>query len=230
MLELTRMGTEGRAREGAGQPAARGVAPKQSVARVVGVDGRDVSVRVGGRRMHARRAVSCLVEPEPGDAVLLFETREGDAWVLAILERTSDAPIRIGGEGDLEVKPSHGKLRLGSGAGVEVESGVEVSLRAPTLRMQAGEATIAARSLSYVGAAVGAQVDRVRLTAARVDAVVDRVSQVMKSFYRVVSETEHARAGRLDYTADESLSLRGQTTFVTAAELCKLDGDQVHVG
>jgi hypothetical protein len=231
MLEMLQNRSERRSLPGLGHRVGHRETPRHGVGRIVeAAENGELSVHIDGRLVRARRAVSCLVEAAAADKVSVLELPDGEAYVLGVLERPSGAPIRVTCEGDLEVRPKRGKLRLGSADGVELESGLELGLRAPKLRMQAGEATIAARSLSYVGAAIGAHVNRVQLTATRVDAVVDRVSQMMKSFYRVVTETEHARAGRIDYTADDSLSMRGQTAFVTAGELVKLDGNQVHVG
>ena len=47
---------------------------------------------------------------------------------------------------------------------------------------------------------------------------------------RVVEECDYLRSGEVDYRADKNMSLRGDNTMVTAKELVKVDGGQIHLG
>ena len=70
------------------------------VAEVVSREGEAMLVQAGARRLAARRAASCLLEPEPGDTVLIG----GDlarCYVLAVLERVADGPARLSIEREL---------------------------------------------------------------------------------------------------------------------------------
>ena len=50
----------------------------------------------------------------------------------------------------------------------------------------------------------------------------------MKRSYRAVEETDQLRAGQIDYVAKETLSLHGENALLTAEELVKVDGEQIH--
>ena len=47
---------------------------------------------------------------------------------------------------------------------------------------------------------------------------------------RTVEELDHVRAEQIDYAAKKTMSLHGDNAIVTANELVKVDGEQIHVG
>jgi hypothetical protein len=226
MYESSQLQRSGRATQSAA-PAP----PRHETAIVVeALPGAELVIQLGGAQTRARRAVSCLVEPIAGDQVLALTLPTGVVYVVAVLERRVDAPTTLVSDGDLELRPASGKLKLAGEGGVEVQSSTEVSMTAPKLRLQAREGSVVMGKLSFVGRALTAHLDRLQLTSVSVESVVDRLTQVMRLAYRTVSESEHARVGRLDYRADDSLSLQGKTAFVTGSQLAKVDGEQIHVG
>ena len=62
------------------------------------------------------------------------------------------------------------------------------------------------------------------------DSVLDRFSQRVKRSYRTVEETDQLKAERIDYTASSTMSLHGENALVTAEQLVKVDGEQIHLG
>jgi Protein of unknown function (DUF3540) len=47
---------------------------------------------------------------------------------------------------------------------------------------------------------------------------------------RTVEAMDQLRAGQIDHVAQGTLNLHGENAVVTAEELVKLDGEQIHVG
>ena len=86
------------------------------------------------------------------------------------------------------------------------------------------------QGLSFLGGVVRAELEAVKLVASRVHSVVERVSQQVQRSYRTVTETDQLRAQRIDYTAEKTMSLHGEHTLITADDLVKVDGDQIHLG
>jgi hypothetical protein len=85
-------------------------------------------------------------------------------------------------------------------------------------------------SLSYVGTVVQAQIEKAKLAATVLDTSVERLTQRATRAYRFVEEFEHVRAERLDYAAKKNLSLHAENALVTAEQLVKIDGSQIHLG
>ncbi|AUX41460.1 hypothetical protein SOCE26_028720 [Sorangium cellulosum] len=186
-------------------------------------------VASGSAEIEARRAVSCMVEPVAGDVVLVSVLPERGAYILAVLERQgSDVSLVL--DGDLHVKLPRGRFVVGASEGVSFASGKEVGVVAGEVTVNARRGSLFVESLSYLGTAVQAEIEKVKVKAAALDTSVERVIERVKRVYRYVEEFEQLRAERVDYAARKNMSLRGENLLVTAEELVKLDGAQIHLG
>lgn len=203
-------------------------AATQEAGRVVRAAGGAFVVATGSAEIEARRAVSCMVEPAAGDVVLVSVLPDRGAYILAALERQgSDLCLVL--DGDLHVKLPRGRFVLGAAEGVTLASGKEVGVVAGEVKVNARRGSVLVESLSYLGTAVQAEIEKAKVKAAAFDASFERVTQRLKRVYRFVEELEQLRAERVDYVAKKNMSLRGENTLVTAEDLVKLDGAQIHL-
>lgn len=189
-----------------------------------------VVVRTASGEHEARRAVSCLVAAEVDDVVLMVRAPREGAYVLAVLRRDTAGSTRVAVDGDLDVQLRGGRFRVAAQEGVDLVSAREVSVVAEGVRVSAAEGNVVLKGLSFLGEAVRAELDHVKLVAQRFDAVLERVSQRVQRSYRTVAETDQVRAARIDYTAEKTMSLHGEHALVTADALVKVDGEQIHLG
>lgn len=202
----------------------------QEMGAVVRVEGGAFLVRTESGDVRAHRAASCLLSPEPGDVVLLAMSAGGAAYVLAILEREEGAVSRIVLDGDVEVKAPHGRLGIAAQEGIGLVSGKEVSVTSGSVEVRAVSGSVVLERLSVLGTVVLAELGKVKLLAGTFDSVLERVSQKVKRSYRTVEEVDQVRAERIDYAAQRNMSLRGENALITAEELVKVDGGQIHLG
>ncbi len=198
------------ARHAAGTPALAGIGAAVSAAPgpavVTGMDGAGaVRVDAGGGEVSALRAVSCLVEPAPGDTVLL--ARAGDrAFVLAVLER----PVRPG-----EAPPAR---RIASAGPIEIEA-PEVTVRAGTLSLVGRTVSLAGRLFTAVfrqsRRITGREEVRAVTRTVRADTQVVRVDGAERDHYGV-------HAIRVDGAATHA----AQSTFFRAEADIRFDGER----
>ncbi|MBI4702920.1 MAG: DUF3540 domain-containing protein [Deltaproteobacteria bacterium] len=202
----------------------------QEIATVVEVGQDDrVGVQLDGRRHAARRAASCLLRPEPGDVVLLALGSGWEAWVLAVLERKG-ARARLELDGDVEISAPRGRLSLAGQEGLALTSAGELSLAARAVRLRALEGSLVVGTLVYVGRLIEAQVEKVSTVADAAELLAERLVQRVGRLYRRVTEMEQVRARQIDYTAEATLTLRGENAVVSARKLAKVDAEQIHLG
>jgi hypothetical protein len=166
-----------------------------------------------GARVTARRAASCLVQPEPGDLVLLGGSA-ARGYVLAVLERPGDRPLRLAVAGDMEIAAEGGRLTLG----------------AETLVVEAETGQVAVRDLALSGGKVAARFRRITLVADAIESLVTRLLTRARRSYRFVEETEQLRARDIDHRAGGHLHLRGETAALHAGLLVKVNASQIHMG
>jgi hypothetical protein len=202
----------------------------QEMGRVLKAEGKTLRVRAAACDYDAKRAVSCLVEPVADDIVLVALAPNGAAYVLAVLEREEGAKTTLSTDGDLEVSQRNGRVTIAAQDGIDLLAAKDVTLIGQGLKITASEGNVVVHKLSFVGGLVRAEMDKVKLLAQTFDAVLDRFSQKVKNAYRTVEETDQVRAERIDYAATSTMSLHGENALVTAAELVKVDGEQIHLG
>jgi hypothetical protein len=195
------------------------------------IDRRDarVTVAAGHRRASARRAASCLLEPREGDRVLTAAVGS-ETFVLAVLERDRAEPARLSVDGDLELRLRGGRFRVDADDGIELRTGDEASLSSRRLRIDAIDGKVVMEGLRVLAGRVGGQIGTLRLVAAVVDTVAERLRQKLQRSYRFVDEIDQVRAGTIDYGAAGFARIHAEDSVVTADKLVKIDGEQIHVG
>jgi len=189
------------------------------------------TVRVGDFDCAAKRARSCLVEPQPGDLVLVSFGRGGRCFVLALLEAFGDeAKTTLTVEGDLEVRLKTGRFGVSAARGVAITSGEEVSLVGQALNVSALSGTVFVQKLAYLGSRLKAEVEAIKTVGSVCDSVFERVSQRMKRSFRTVEDIDQLKAKKIDYAAETTMALRAEHAIVNAEELVKVDGKQIQMG
>jgi hypothetical protein len=189
----------------------------------------ELSVRTDSGDYRARRAHSCLVDPVAGDFVLVATLGDGRCFVLAVLER--EAPgVTLAIDGDLDVQLRSGSFKVAAQQGVSIASADDVSVVSGRIDVNAVEGSVVVQRATFLGRYFKSEIEKVKSFAGTVDAVMDRFSQKVKRSYRTVEEVEQLRAHRIDHRAETLMNLRGKNTLMTAENLVKVDGEQIHLG
>jgi hypothetical protein len=202
----------------------------QEVGEVVTIDAASLGIRTALGTLQARRALSCVVAPRLGDRVLVASEERGASFVLAVLERPSEAPTTIGVEGDLELRTPSGKVTVTTRDGLDLSSAATVRVTAPAVDVSAVEGRLAFQMLDLFASVLQAEMGKVKALACKLDALLDRLRLRTRSSLRTVEELDQVRARHLDYSATGNAHLRGENTLVTAEDLVKINADQVHLG
>ncbi len=202
----------------------------QETARVVGRDDEGFSVQTGAGLYRARRAVSCLVEPAEGDTVLVATSKTGACYLLAVLERDDESITRIAVDGDLELQLPAGRFSVAASDGIGFVSQKQVSIVSAEVKVNVVEANVALQKATLVGKYLQTEFERIKSFATSFDGMFERFSQRAKNSYRRVEGLDQVKAEHVDYTADKTMNLHGENTVMTARQLVKVDGEQIHMG
>jgi hypothetical protein len=204
---------------------------------VLRVEGRVLVVGTQRGEVRAHRAVSCLVEPLLHDFVLVAAFAKADrgsghtltGYVLAVLERET-SEVRLVADGDVDWTVREGRFRVVSRDGVDLVSPKEVQIVSQEIGLSATTAKLVARDIVAIGASVLGELVDVKLRGTFLDKVFERVSERVDRSFRRVAEIDQLKARQIDHLAEETLSLRSANAVVTAEDLVKVDGDQIHLG
>lgn len=204
-------------------------APHQGVAKVTRADGRGLWCDDGRTERRAERAASCLLAPEVGDRVWMVTEPGQGCYVLAVLQRAGrgPAPLTVDGDARLAVR---GALAIEAEGNMRMTSGGALGMGADEVDIRASRGTMAMEQFSVAVGSLLGTLGSVKLVGRWLESSYERVVQRVKRSYRHVEQTDHLRANEIDHRAEENAHLRAKNALVSARQLVKVDGEQVHLG
>ena len=193
-------------------------------------EGRFFTVETASETLTAKKSVNCLVEPLPGDTVLISRTDSGRCYILGVLERAEAGPSTLVFDGDVELKTTDGRFSVAAQDGIDLVTAKDTSMVSAELSVNSMEAEVNIQHLSVFGMFLEGQIERIKLIGQACDSIFDRVSQRVKRSYRRVEELDQLKAGQLSYFVKKLMSLRGKYSVLTAEEDVRIDGDKILMG
>ena len=181
-----------------------------------------------GSSVDAALAASCLVRPTEGDLVALLLVPSKGRYIVAILERAGDEALALSAPGGLTVSVPNGRFAVAA-EGIDL-IGKEIALHGQKTTVDAQSLRFSFRELAAFGTEVLLNADTFKLAGRFASAVFESVMHRASRSYRVISELEHMTGRQLSYTVSENVSVHGKNNLMTAEELVKVDGKQIHVG
>lgn len=186
-------------------------------------------VEIFGANQACRRAFSCLIEPQPGDRVAIWNSG-GESFVLAVLKRTETgcaAHLRI--DGDLLLEATH-DLQLRAGSELSGEAAHALRLNTGELHVDAHTARLTGEDIEMNASETRLHTNLARTVANVLESVARCITQISRTTYRSVEAVDHLRAANVDHAASTSMRLHGSVVLLTAEHLTKVDAAQIHLG
>jgi hypothetical protein len=202
----------------------------QAYAKVVSQVDTFYSVETESGLYRVRRALSCVVQPEVNDLVLVSLSSLGGGYILAVLEREQGAKATLSFDADVDIKTDEGSLSIASKQGIDLASPEEINLVSSSLGISSSKAEINIGRLTFLGSFFEGSLETVKLLARTFDSITDRFFRRTKRSYRFVEDTDQVKTGSLNYIADKSLMLRGTFSQMTAKEDVHIDGERINIG
>ena len=197
-------------------PGSGGVAAATPVvAQVAAAGDGSVSLASGGRRIRARRAASCVLEPAPGDTVLAIGVEaDAGAFVIAILDRPAGAEAVLSVPGAAETTLVQDRL----------------ALRCERLTVDAGDATLRGRVARVAGGVLAAVAERIDVVARTLRRSADHELSRAGNATRTVDGAETVTAGEMMIEARTALGQRAGIVLVDAREDVRMNGERITMG
>lgn len=200
-----------------------------TTATVLARQGRVVQIAAGDWPCAARVAFSCLVQPEPGDEVLIAEAG-GSLWVLAVLERHGTAPALLLAEGDLTIVAAGGALRLAARDDVAVDAGATARLAGAEVEVHASVLRSVVDEVLHVGKRITGHVGVLRVVAELLESFAEHRLLRARRSTRLIEQTDHLRSGEIDHAATGTVQIQAKQAFISADTVVRIDAAQIHMG
>ncbi len=196
---------------------------------VTAVAGSSFSVLTeSGRLLRARRAAACLLDPEPGDLVLLYPGGAAKTYILSVLEkRRTDSTLSF--PGDVRLAADAGTIRLaGHDVGLNAEGTLKAEAGEMVLQGVRGEAVFA--EASFVAARFKGAIHAAEIVYGTLRSAARLMIMALRDSIRRVDGVDSVEAGRMRTRVAGSYGLKaGRATLRAEQDVC-IDGEKIHLG
>jgi hypothetical protein len=182
-----------------------------------------------GGTIIGRIAASCLLQPEPGDRVMVFRADADQCYVTAILERAGETAARLSLDGDVELHAG-GRMRIHGERGLDFRSEGAMSCDVDELTISTRIGTLLFQSCRVVGRELLSSIASVRAVGNRIELMFDKLISYARTSLRVVEGLDQSRAGTADIQVRSGVNVQGRYLMLQGSQLTKLNGDQIHLG
>ena len=162
----------------------------------------------------AGRAASCLVEPEPGDMVLLARLSPSETYVLSILKRADTDDIALG-------NPLGGGLTLQAG---------QLSMRSRSLDLTADKGHMAIGELTLVGKMARIVHDVAEAVAKRLSWSAETATGASETYVRTTRGTDLVSGHVVSRRAEHAMVQEAAQAVLTATGEMRIDAKRIDMG
>ncbi|KAG1651249.1 Secreted effector protein PipB2 [Nymphon striatum] len=133
-------------------------------------------------------------------------------------------------QGGLTLRVEEGGLQVQSESGIDLSTLQTMSITSEQMDIRADEGNIYFSKLSYLGQSLVSKLESISIFGGIMNFIMDTVIQKSKTSHRVIEDSDYVKSRHINYQAKHIMQMHGKNTLLTAEELIKLDGDQIHLG
>lgn len=197
--------------------------PVHLCCQVLAIAGDDYRVGADWGSLSARRAASCQLLPAVGDKVLVSGNLPDQVYLIAVLERSPDAPLETRlGEGVTLRVPAAGQLHIATDR--------QLYLHSDEMLLQGRQGHLVFSHFKAIVAEAILGLRQGRLFGDLFETSLARLSQLLGNSHRTVQGLDQVRCANLDYQAEQTVHIHGRDVLADAEHLMRVDGDQIHIG
>jgi hypothetical protein len=184
----------------------------------------DLSVR------RVKRAVSCLIEPEVGDLVMLCEApSEQCSFILSVLAKSDSEAGRLCLPGGV-ILQTEGKQLTVQADGIDLKSRETIGLSTVHLDVNAAVATTRVGHIQTWAQTVETTAERVTLFAKTLTEQVGRMITRVRESWRKVEGLDETQAARVRVYVQGTHQLDAEHVTVNAEGFVRVDGKSINIG
>ena len=196
--------------------------------KVISVSYEKMKIDLDGKTVEARKAFSCLIDPEPGDSVLCCREDHKKTYILAVLERKRDQKVTMSFPSDATLKSQKGNLNFFSEQSVTIAANKVNSLSKKEVH-QSEQAFLSFDTLSATGTELQANFKTVRLISNLINTMARQVIDKFKGYIRHTEDNDQVEAGQLTRRTDGLFSMDSGHTVMISKKETKIDGEKIYM-
>lgn len=178
----------------------------------------------------AKRAFSCVVNPEAGDKVMYSRDEHHVCHILAIIERPTHQHATLSFPGNVSIDSPHGQVSILGQTGVQLTSADSLDMVTDQVNVIARKGLLNINDATLTGGQVTSHIASVTTIAKSIDTVAERLTQKLKHSFRIIDGVDQTKAGDVLTTIKNLFSLRSRQSAMLAKKDIKIDAQRIHMG
>jgi len=201
-------------------------AVRQGVVTAVGENG--LSIAVSGKTVRARKAFSCIIEPEVQDTVLCCRDDTGTFFVLAIMDRPRNQAMKLVFPSDATLESASGSVNVFSKKAINMAA-KDISAFSKNAVHKSDQGYIAFDRITASGTEVHASYKTVRLISGLINTMARQVIDKFKGYIRHTEDNDQVQAGQLTRRTSGLYSMDSRNTVMISKKETKIDGEKIYM-
>jgi hypothetical protein len=189
-------------------------------------------IALDGEILTAVSTTGCIVDPRPGDRVVLFFPEGHPPVILSIVAgdgSNETAPRTMRFPEGLVMNVSGRPFTLRAQGGFEVESPA-TRIRGKRFTGEFSECEVVSERLSLTGGVLSFMGQRITQIAKTLDRVAEWLHDRARDSIREIDALDQHVSGETLIESESIVSIQSKTALVSTQELVKIDSNQIHLG
>ncbi|MCF6246842.1 MAG: DUF3540 domain-containing protein [Desulfobacula sp.] len=196
---------------------------------VVQVISDKIRINVAGNIKEAKRAFSCMVDPEPDDIIICSQNNDGTAYILGIIERSGSQKMSVSFPSDACIRSNQGSLNINSSESITIAS-KQVNSFSKRVIHKSHEAVISYDNIIANGDELQASFKTVRLISDLINTMAKQVIDRFKGYIRKTEDNDMVKSGQMTRQTDGLYAMDSKHTIMNSKESTKIDGKKILMG
>ena len=196
---------------------------------IVSVTGDDMCVQIQDDTFSAKKAFSCLIDPEPDDIVICSSQTNDRVYILGILERKGDSRANLSFPADACIEAKKGNLNIQTSNHLTLASD-QLNCLSKNVIHKSQEAMISYEHLTASGEEVQAGFKTVRVVSNLINTMARQMINSFKGYIRKTEGSDIVKTGQMTRQIDGLYALDSKHTFMKSKKVTKIDGDKILMG
>lgn len=177
-----------------------------------------------------KRAASCLIEPQLGDTVLIFDTGfEKISFITAVLVSSQEATSKVVLPGGASLETIDQQLTI-KAENISLNGNASVSLNSAHIDVNAAVATLKVSQLQSWSDSMEAHVVRATFVIKTLTSHINQAISRIRNSWRKVEELDETQAGRVRVLVEGHHQLKAEHVTTQAQGFVRIDGKKIDLG
>ena len=161
----------------------------------------EIIINMEENTIKAKKAFSCIIDPEPDDIIICTVNENGMVYILGIIERPANQKMSVSFPSDTHIHVNQGSLNINSTDNVTIASKC-VSCFSESVIHKSHEAIVSYDNITASGNELQASFKTVRLISNLINTMAKQVIDKFKGYIRSTEDNDLVKAGQMTRHAD----------------------------